>query len=766
MAEFDNIPGGRRAMQDGGVIPFRQPSGVSTAVLDPEPASEEQGGQFSPRRFLGILVRRAWLILGILAMGVAGAFAWFLSQTPMYRASATLEFQRQESQVIKQGEVQPVSIADGEYMATQMALLRSRALAERVAELLDLPSDAGFANPASDRAARLTQAAGAITRGLKVATVARSRIIEVSFENADPATAARVANTTAEAFIQTTLERKYNATAYARSFLEERLASTKASLEEAERNLVAYSRDKQILDLSGTSAAGTAGTQGGSLDTTSLIALNQALTTAQAERITAEQRFTEARASGVAREALESAPLSALRAERLKLNSEYQEKSARFTPEFPAMKELAARIESIDKEIDAERARILTVLEAEYRAAQGRETLLQARVEQLKGQVQDLRTRSIDYTILAREVDTLRAQYEALLQRFKEVSIASGIGTSQISIVDRAEPPGRPFEPNLRRTLTLAIFFSLVIAIGLAMFLEYLDDSVAHPDDIKTKLGLALLGVIPKLKGKESVIGQLQDARSQVTEAFASVRTALQFATDSGAPKVIHITGVRPSEGKTSCVTGLAISFAGIGKRVLIIDADMRRPSFMADPGVSVGVSGLLTSEASLRDNVIPGAVENVFLLPAGVIPPNPAELLSSPRLSRILEDASLLFDVVLVDSPPVLGFADSPTLSAACEATVLVLQAGGVRRPTALRTLDRLQAARGHIIGAILTKYDLKKAGDNIAYGYGYGYRYYYAYGQEERGRRLSAEARARKKIRLFVSSEDGDASGDRSDT
>ncbi len=768
MADIDAFPSGRRAAPDTGVVPFRSQTSVSTAVLEPEPQASEDAPEINIRQFLATLFRRAWLIVGIFIVGISAATAYVLLEEPEYRAIASLEVQRQESQIIKEGEVQPTVVADGEHMATQVALLKSRGLAERVAELLDLASDERFAKQDAPRQVRLSQATDRLAKRVTITPVARSRVIEVRFESTDPALAARVANTLADTFIQTTLERKYNATAYARNFLEERLAATKTSLEEAERNLVVYSREQQILDLSATTAPTGSGASSGisSLDTTSLIALNQALSTAQAERIDAEQRFNEARASGAARESLTNMALSGMREERAKLFSEFQEKSSRFTPEFPEMKELAARIEALDKEIAEERAGILSVLEAEYRAALGREAALKARVEELKTQVQDVRTRSVDYTILSREVDTLRSQYDALLQRFKEVSIASGIGTSQVSIVDRAEPPRKPFSPNLPRTLMLAAILSLMLGIGLALFLEYLDDTIKHPDDIKNKLGLALIGVIPKLKGKDSVIDQLGDTRSQTTEAFASVRTALQFATDSGAPKVIHVTGVRPSEGKTSCVTGLAMSFAGVGKRVLIIDADMRRPSFMADPGASVGVSGLLTSDASLRDHVVPGSVENVFLLPAGVIPPNPAELLASPRLSRLLEDASLLFDIVIVDSPPVLGFADSPTLSSACECTVLVLQAGGVRRPTALRTLDRLEAARGHIVGAILTKYDLKKAGDNIAYGYGYGYRYYYAYGQEDRGRRLSAEARARKKIRLFVSSDDPDASGDRSDT
>ena len=744
MAEPESFPNARRAAHGTGVVAFRSNSAVSPYAFEPQPAEAEAGGEFDARQFLGMLLRRAWLIVGILFLGLAGATGYVLSVKPQYRAVASVEVQRQESQIIKEGEVQPMTIADREHMATQIALLRSRTLAERVAELLDLPSDADYAPASLSRADRLSRATTVVMGKIQVAPVAQSRVIEIRYESTDPQEAARVANTLVDSFIQTTLERRYNATAYARTFLEERLASTKASLEEAERKLVAYSRSQKILDLS--AAGGTA--TGGSLDATSLVALNQSLSTAQAERIEAEQRFNQVRANGAARESLSSQAISEMRSERAKLFSEYQEKSSRFTPEFPEMKELAAQIKALDEELATERGSILSVLEGEYRAALGRETALRARVEELKNQVQDVRTRSIDYTIIAREVDTLRSQYDALLQRFKEVSIASGLGTSQVSIVDRAEAPRKPFSPNLPRTLLLAAVLSMMLGVGLAMILEYLDDTIKHPDDIKNKLGLALIGVTPKLNVKEEVINQLGDPRSTISEAFASARTALQFATDSGAPKTMLVTGMRPSEGKTSSATGLAVSFGNVGRRVLIIDADMRRPSFTTDPGASIGLSGLLTSEAPLRDNVVAGAVENVFLLPAGVIPPNPAELLSGPRLGRILEEASLLFDIVIVDSPPVLGFADAPLLSTACECTVVVIQAGGIRRPTALRTLERLDAARANIVGVILTKFDTKKSGDSIAYGYGYQYAYKYRVESTE----ADAEKRLRKRVSLFA--------------
>lgn len=721
--------------------------------IDQSPQGEalhEQQAGFKLRNAIEILIRRSWIIFGIIAVVMAAAVAMVLLETPMYQASATVEVKRQETRIMDGGEVNPTVIADSEHMLTQYALLRSRALAERVAESLDLASDARYASQSASRADRLAQATSTVQRGIEVVPVQRSRVIEVRFRSPYPEEAARIATATAENYIQSDLERRFNATSYARTFLEERLQVTKTALEDAERKLVAYSRESRIIDLGRDNGENAQSTP--SLDAASLIALNNSLTEAQQERITAEQRFIGARDNASARSALSSDTIKVLAETRVKLSTEYQEKLRTFKPDFPEMRDLAARIEAIDREVASEQAKLVTGLESAFRAAQAREVALQKRVDELKGEVQDAQTRSIDYNILSREVDTLRSQYNALLQRFKEVSIVSGISESQVSIVDRAEAPKRPYSPNLRNALLMAFAIALALALAVALAIEYIDDTIKTPEDVKSKLGLPVVGLVPKAPGKETVMEALADKRSAISEAFGSARTALQFSTNMGSPRSIVITGNRPAEGKTSTATGIALAFAATGKRVLIIDGDMRRPSFLSDQSSSIGLSGLLTRESPLSNEVIAGELGNVALLPAGVTPPNPAELLTGPRFSQILAEATAAYDIVVVDGPPVLDFSDSPLLASACEATILVVQSGAIRRPIVRRTMDRLWSANANIVGVILTKFDLKRTG----YTYGYDYAGYGAYGYNMDA--TKQEQRQRRMISLFVREDSGD--------
>jgi len=733
----------------GGVVPYRKASSSLQLVEEAAPETSDRAAQFWS--IFQTLLRRRWLILAVLVVGVSISASLTLMRVPQFRASATLEVQRQQTQILEGADVEPATIADAEHMATQYELLRSRALAERVAEVLDLPADERFANQAGSRSERLAAATDVVLRSIDVLPVSRSRVVEVRVRGPYQAETARIANAIAENFIEMNLERRYNATSYARRFLEERLATTKASLEEAERKLNDYSREKEILDLS--SAGGSE--LGSSLDASSLIAINAALTEAQQARISAELKYIEARDNPSTRDFLENEGINALRTKRSEFVSEYEEKLSKFQPDWPEMKQLKSKIEALDREIEAERLRFVRALEANFNSAVGAEAALQARVGELKGDVQNLRDRSVEYNILNREADTLRGQYDALLSRFKEVSIASGIGASQVSIVDRAEVPGLPFEPDLRSELIRALVLSLALAIGLALLLEFIDDTIKTPDDIKTKLGLAVLGVVPMLKGKPRIANLLRDPRSPVSEAFSSVRTALQFSSSSGVPRSLLVTGIRPAEGKTSSTLAMAVAFANTGMRVLIIDADLRRPSFAAAPGSSIGLSGYLSQNVPLREHVVPGPFENVFLLPAGVIPPNPAELLSSAKITQLIAEASAQFDLVIFDSPPVLDFADAPSLSAACDATVLIMQAGNIRRPAALRAIGRLTEAQGNIVGAILTKFDVRRA------EYSYGYNYAYGYGYQLDKKSLSSEARRSRRIEIFNGPETGSDPG-----
>ncbi|MEM1391457.1 MAG: GNVR domain-containing protein, partial [Pseudomonadota bacterium] len=512
-----------------------------------------RGGEYSDHEdgfnfwdTLQVILHRKWMILSITMLGVAIAAILTLRVTPLYAGSSTIEIQREETKILEGSSIDPVAIADAEYMATQYALLQSRSLAERVAERLDLPSDERYADQTLGRADRLNAASAKILGNVKVKPEGRSRVIKVEFISPHPREAARISNALVENFIETNLERKYNTTVYARRFIEERLATTKLALETSERQLVEYAKAKDILEVGGEGGTG-------SLDADSLLALNRELAKAESERITAEQVFIEAATNSVTKEIINSEDLRRLRERKSDLAAEYQQMLGKFKPGYPDMVRLQTRIDAVDAEMAAERNNILTSLEADFNAALAREQSLRQRVEDLKGDLQGLRDRRIEYTILQREVDTNRTQYEALLQRMKEISIATGVGSSQVSIVDRALVPNLPFEPNLPRSLIQAFVLSLALALGLAFLLNYIDDTVRSPDDVKTKLGLPTIGVVPKVKASEDLVAsQLSDPTSGVSEAFFSARTALQFTTATGAPRSLLLTSTRPAEGKTS----------------------------------------------------------------------------------------------------------------------------------------------------------------------------------------------------------------------
>ncbi|MEM9571904.1 MAG: polysaccharide biosynthesis tyrosine autokinase [Pseudomonadota bacterium] len=692
-----------------------------------------------------VLWLRKWMILAITLLGLAVAFMLTLRVVPLYIATTTIEIQSEDVQIIEGTNVGPDLVADSTYMETQYRLLRSRFLAERVAEELNLINDDRYAFAGSPRDVRVLQAARRIVGGLRVAPAGRSRVVGVSFVSAYPQEAARIANAVAETFIQSNLERKYNTTAFAREFLDERLATTKTALEESERKLVEYAENQDLLDIAGNTSGA------GSLDENSILALNNELSDAESERIKAEQAYRAAIETPPYRELLQSTTLTQLRQSRSTLLSDYQEMLGRFKPDYPDMVRLQTRIDLIEDDIQAESdaisSSILTDFKVAFDAAVAREESLRSRVAELRLGLQDERNRRIEYRILQREVETIRAQYEALLQRSKEVSIASGVGSSNISIVDPALVPGRPFQPNLMRSMLQALVVSLALGVGLAFALNFIDNTIKTPEDLRNKLGIPAIGVIPKLSRKKDVIVDvLNEPKSQISEAFASARTALEFATEEGAPRSLLITSTRPGEGKTSTTIALATTFAKGGKSVLIIDADMRKPSFVIDSGKSIGLSGLLTGHDALHDHVVRSKTEGLSILPSGVIPPNPAQILSGPRLREIIEAAEQLFDLVIIDSPPVLSFTDSPRLGSVVEGALIVVQAGSIRTPAAKRTVAQMFDARTNVLGGVLTKFDAKKAGYEYSYYYSsYGRRAYAYVENDKKGdskRRVMIEA------------------------
>jgi capsular exopolysaccharide synthesis family protein len=666
--------------------------------------------------------------------------------TPQYTASATLEIQRENYRVVNVEGVEPESSSvDQEFYQTQYGLLRSETLAERAAADLRLHEDPVFFEmfgetelaaevrerggrpDAGTRAERIRTAAGILLENLTVSPQRLSRLVTISFTSPDAALSARVVNAWTRLFIETSLGRRFEATSYARNFLEERLNQLRQRLQESERTLVGYAARQRIINVpSGERSGETSVTVERPLLAEDLLALNQELNEATAARIAAQSRLRSP--GGSTGEALSNQALSEMRARRAQYASERAQMLAQFEPEYPPAVALADQIAELDRAITREETRIRSVLQANYDSASSREAALRSRVNALEGDVLDLRGRTIQYNIYQRDVDTNRQLYDALLQRYKEIGVAGGVGVNNISVVDPAPVPERPSSPNLILNMLIALLAGGVFGATLALFLDQTDEAISDPRALESRLGLPLLGTIPK--SEEEALEELNDPKSPLVEAYLSTQARLAFTTDHGVPRTLVVTSTRPGEGKSTTAFALSQTLARTSKRIILVDADMRSPSQheMFQVENARGLSNYLSGDddlAALIQAKQPGS--NLAVLSAGPTPPNAAELLTSPRLSKLLNELATRYDHVIVDAPPVMGLADTPLIAHEVEGCVFVVESHSTQATMAQVAVGRLRDSQARLLGALLTKFEARRAND----GYGYGYEYGYGYGQ-----------------------------------
>ena len=672
-----------------------------------------------------------WLVVGGVALGLVGAILFSLLTTPVYRAWVTLEANPPTVSVSDEQsrERDATTINSYDFVATQVGLLSSKSVAERTAQELNLTNNPNIVGQDVDASKRLRSATAVVAGGLKVIAPDQGTLIKFSFDSPSPQLAAMVANGVADSFINTALQRRYEASAYARNFLERQIAKTRGDLERSERSLAAYAQAQGIISTGvgadGKPAVGDAN----SLQGESLITLNKALADATARRVAAEGAYRQSLATGPTSDVTTST--QALRQQRATLQAEYQQKRTFMKPEHPEMQSLQSQITELDKQIARESAQMVSghenTLLADFRGAAAAERALQARVGQLKGDVLNLRGRSIQYNILQREVDTNRSLYDALLQRYKEIGVAGGVGMAPVSIVDRADAPTLPYKPNLFMNLLMGLGAGLVAGLAGAVGLEFLTDTIKTREDVRSKLRLPCLGAVPKTAARDTFVEDLKNPASVVSEAYSAIVAALRFSTEAGMPKILLVTSTQSGEGKSSTALALAQNFARREKSVLLVDADLRKPAFKASTD-KVGLSKLLTTDDPIRDHVLETQHANLWLLSSGPVPPNPADLLSTGRIRKIIAEADEQFDLIVIDGPPTLGLADSPLLAAASGNVLFVVESGKTRTRAAIEALNRLEATGTHVLGATLTK-----AAAGGGYGYSrYGYGYGYAYGRQ----------------------------------
>lgn len=705
------------------------------------------------RQYLRIAVRWRYVILGITAVCVILGLVATLLMTPKYTASATVEISREPDKVTNfDGVEREENIADQEFYQTQYGLLRSRSLSERVAAQLRLIDDPKFFEdfgvsdkdpafqlvsgryPASGRQERQRKAGEVLLKHLSIEPTRLSRLVDVRFTSPDPALSAQVANAWADNFIQTNLERKVQATSYGRNLLQKQLAQFKEKLDESQRQLVNYASAQRIINLPAQSGSDGKTTSERSIVADDLAALNSALSQATADRIQAEARYEQAGRAGASTEALRNLAINSLRQKRAELAAEYQRLMTQFEPEYPAAKAVQSQIDQLDRSIAREEGRVSGSLQSDYREAVERERSLQAKVDQLKASYLDLRRRSIQYNIYQQEVDTNRALYDGLLQRFKEIGVAGGVGVNNVSVVDPADTPQKPSSPRLLLNVAISLLAGLGLGALAAFALEQIDEAIADPAEVERRLGLPLLGSVPKLESgtpKEALL----DRKSDLVDAYLAVQTNLAFTTEHGVPRSFVVTSTRPAEGKSTTALALATTLARAHRRVILVDGDMRSPSVhhLGGVGHDNGLSNFLSGQDNIEALTFPMSDLGFTAMSAGPIPPNAAELLTGNRLSVLIDRLLETYDHVVIDSPPVMGLADAPLIASRTEGVIYAVESHGIRSSLVKTALGRLASANARIIGGVLTKFEARKA------HFGYGYEYGYGYGRYDDGAKAS---------------------------
>jgi capsular exopolysaccharide synthesis family protein len=712
-----------------------------------------------------ILLKHKWtLLVVIVAAGCAAAVRTFLS-TPIYRSTVIMQIEQPSARVVRfDKDPEQERGGDDVSMRTQQELLRSRSLAERVIDdlRLDQSTPSGQASlplapsaqigtpsrPASAPEAgtdyigrviagykKLTRPStrntevlgreaviGSFLGSLTVEPVRSSRLVKLHVDNTDPQLAARIANTTVQAFIAMGMERRLEASSYAKTFLEDQIKQMKAKLEDSERKLNSYAQANQILTLD---------------EKTSTI--NQtytdyagALAKAEQERIRIEATLAEVqRNPETAHAVVENKTIQTYKERRAKLQVEYQENSRIYKADFPKMVQLKAQLEEIENQVKDEVRAVGASIKAQYDAAVRQESLFRDKVGETRKQVLTTQDHSIDLNLLRREVDTNRQLYDSLLQRFKELGISGNIVANNISVVDAAEPSLFPFKPDLMRNLLIGLGLGTLLGAAIVVALELKDDSIKYPDEVERVLGLPLMGVVPKVarrrgsSSKAIAMEVHEDPRSTLAEAYRSVRTALQFSTPDGAPKRLVITSTTRNEGKSTTSLSLAINFAQMGQRVLLIDGDMRNPTIhrLLDLPNDFGLSNLLSSDNRGDKMITPTAVPNLSVLTAGPIPPNPVDLLTGPKLMLLLNiTAALGIDYVIVDAPPMLGLADAVVLGNQLQNVLFVVQGSSTRKAHIKTALRRLRQAGLVPRGVVLTQALHHAMQQDYESYYGYG--------------------------------------------
>jgi capsular exopolysaccharide synthesis family protein len=606
------------------------------------------------------------------------------------------------------------------------------------------------ADPLQADSNRTSSLLSAFRGNLHVTLIPNTRIIEIHYNSTDPQLAAGAVNTLASTYVEQNFKTKFESTMQASDWLSKQLVDLQMKVETSQEKLVRYQKEHEIL---GTD-------EKTNIITEKLDELNKEMTAAESDRMEKEAVYRQtqsndpdaiaaaiiADSSGNA-SAATSGLLDKLREQQANLRIQVADLSTQFGPQYPKVAQLNSQLKEIDHQLQSETNKAVDHLKGQYLAALQRENMLRASFEKQKQEANKLNESAIEYSILKRDLDSNRTLYEGLLEKLKEAGVTAGLRSNNFRIIDAARVPTSPSEPNIPRNLTFALMLGVISGVGLAFILENMDNTVRTPEQATALSGLPALGMIPlgsksvshgptgkrlvltPISSKEAVetVTQVRP-QSQMAESYRALRTSLLLSNLGAPPKVIMVTSARPQEGKTTTSINTAIVLAQKGVRVLLIDADLRRPSVHKTLGMGPrsGLSNVLTGSATAQQAITTSPVlPNLFILPAGTPPPNPAELLASSNMRDLIAELRAEFDHIVIDTPPTLSVTDAVVLSPRADATILVIRSGQTTKQALRRARDILTQVNAHVAGVLLNAVDLTSP------DYYYYYEYQGKYGQ-----------------------------------
>ena len=703
--------------------------------------------------YVRVLYKRRRVALTAFLLILGGVTVYTFTATPIFEARTRLLIEAEQQNVVNFKQVVEEDQTKADYYQTQYNILQSRALARRTLEELKLWDTPPFGGedtdglvrralaapaalahfftssettepPPADETAAQSSAIDVFVSHLLVSPIRNSRLVDVTYRLPDAALATAIVNTLAKNYIEQTLEYKFTASKEASDWLEAQLAEQRKAVEAAEAKLQRYREQNDAISL----------TDRENITVQKLADLNAAVTRAKTERIQKEGLYQQLQASQSKASTLDTFPavltnpfIQEQKGQLATLQRQYAEASEKLGAKHPEMIRLTSAIEQTRMKLDIEIEKVVESVRSEYQAAQALENSLTAALNQQKGEALSMNRKAIDYGVLARDVESSKQLYNNLLQRAKETGVTGELRTSNVRVVDRAERPRSPVSPRKQANLLLGLFVGALLACSLALFFEYLDSRISSPDELGVHLGLAHLGLLPVLPEPEGAYPLLsRGVPAAFSEAFRTLRTNVIFSSAEEGARTLVVTSTGPREGKSLVAANLAVAIAQAGQRVLLVDGDLRKPKLheIFRVGQEPGVSNVMVGGAKASEAIVESSVESLWLMAAGRIPPNPAELLGSQRFHELLTSLKAHFDWVILDTPPVMAVTDAALVAHRVTGVVFVIRADATSRHAARRALDQLEQVGAKFVGGVLNRVDLRRN----AYYYSQYYRREYA--------------------------------------